>query len=166
MAKRRSSVAIGVRPVAPVVVDRSGTRPCGGAVEPVAAVPAVEEALQEALDLRPARRELLVLPEALLGQRERLGRHDLRSRDLDPLLAGPIDGGRPLRHPPSRKPHGPRDLLTGGAFRFPEAGRPPVGRVPMTENVKGVWNYFGFSWIGIIVQFLLSMHGDLLIQRE
>ncbi len=41
VAKRRSSVAIGVRPIAPEVVDRSGARPRRGAVESRAAVLAV-----------------------------------------------------------------------------------------------------------------------------
>ena len=92
-------------------------------------MPAVEKALEKTFDLRPARRELLVLPETLFGQRERLGRHDRRDGDLDPLLAGPINGGRPLRHPAPLEPHGPGDPLAGRVFCLSEAGGAPVGRI-------------------------------------
>ena len=129
VAKRRSSVAIGVRSIAPVVVDRPGARSSRGAVEPIAAMLAVEQALQKTLDLCSAQGELLVLPEPLFGQGVSFGRHDCRDRDLDPLFPGPIDGSRTLRHPASLEPYGTRDPLSRSALRFSEAGRSPVGRI-------------------------------------
>src|SRR6266702_162038 len=89
-------VAVVIRAQAPVVADLLVRGAGGGAVVAVSAGRAGGQALQQGGDLGVAGGEPLVVLKAPGGALERLGGHDGGDGDLDPVLAGPVDGlGRP-----------------------------------------------------------------------
>src|SRR5437868_3207293 len=77
---------------AAVVVDLPAGGAGRGAVVAVSAGRAGGQALQQGGDLGVAGGVALVVSEPLGGSLESPGRHDGRDGDLDPFLAGPVDG--------------------------------------------------------------------------